>query len=51
MGNVENIVLLLIVVLNWRFNRGLPGYRRFSGLFLFILWMILLFIRASLINY
>lgn len=51
MGNVENIVLLLIVVLNWRFNRGLPGYRRFSGLFLFILWMIFLFIRASLINY
>lgn len=51
LGNVENLVLLFIIILTWRFKKALPEYHRFKGLFILLLWVLFLFLRVSLIIY
>ncbi|AAB85593.1 unknown [Methanothermobacter thermautotrophicus str. Delta H] len=51
LGNVENLILILIIILTWRFNAALPDYQRFRGPFTLLMWLLFLLIRVSLIFY
>ncbi|MGB9838782.1 hypothetical protein [Methanothermobacter sp.] len=51
MGNLINLSLILITVLTWRFDKGLPEYIKFRESILLASWIVLLILRASIINY
>ena len=51
LGNIENLILILIIILTWRFNAGLPDYQRLRGPFTLLMWLLFLLIRVSLISY
>ncbi|MCG2828228.1 hypothetical protein [Methanothermobacter sp. K4] len=50
MGNLINLSLILIIILTWRFDKGLPGYSKFRESILLASWIILIILRASILN-
>ncbi|WP_321211078.1 hypothetical protein [Methanothermobacter sp. DP] len=51
MGNLINLSLILIVILTWRFDKGLPEHSKFRESVLLASWIILIILRASIMNW
>lgn len=51
MGNLINLSLILIIILTWRFDKGLPEHSKFRESVLLASWIILLILRASIVNW